>query len=72
MIFVVETEEHSLRVFLSEAEAVAHCEGLDVEAGVWLFWDDRGEPLDLHARIERRHRSTGGLGAARHVTAVAG
>ena len=45
MIFVVETEERSLYVFKSEAEAIANCEGLDVEAGVWLFWDDSGQPL---------------------------
>jgi hypothetical protein len=46
MIFAVETEERSLIAFPSEAEAVAYCEGLDVEAAVWLFWNDRGEPLE--------------------------
>jgi len=46
MIFVAETEERSLYAFPSEAEAVAHCEGLDVEAAVWLFWDDVGQPLE--------------------------
>ena len=46
MIFAVETEERTLMVFPSEAEAVAHCEGLDVEAAVWLFWNDQGEPLE--------------------------
>lgn len=64
MIFVVETEEHSLRVFLSEAEAVAHCEGLDVEAGVWLFWDDRGEPLEPHFSVPNQR----GLFAVRNGT----
>ncbi len=46
MIFAVETEERTLIAFPSELEAVAHCEGLDVEAAVWLFWNDRGEPLE--------------------------
>ena len=45
MIFVVETDERSLYAFPSEVEAIANCEGLDVEAAVWLFWDDSGKPL---------------------------
>lgn len=32
--------------FAGQAEAVAYCEGLDVEAAVWLFWNERGEPLE--------------------------
>lgn len=46
MIFAVETEERTLVAFPSEVEAIAYCEGLDVEAAVWLFWSDRGEPLE--------------------------
>jgi len=46
MIFVAETEERSFRAFQTEQEAVAHCEGLDVEAGIWLFWDNSGNPLE--------------------------
>jgi hypothetical protein len=46
MIFVVETEERTLRVFTTEAEAIASCEALDVEAGIWLFWQDDGAPLE--------------------------
>lgn len=45
MIFVVQTEECTLMAFTSEAEAIANCEGLDVEAATWLFWNDRGDPL---------------------------
>jgi hypothetical protein len=45
IIFAAETEELSLHTFASEAEAAAHCEGLDVEAAVWLFWDSLGKPL---------------------------
>ena len=45
MIFAVETEEQTLRVFPDEAAAVSYCEGLDVEAAIWLFWDNAGTPL---------------------------
>lgn len=48
MIFVAETEELSLYAFDSAEEAIAHCEGLDVEAGTWVFWDDEGNPLEAH------------------------
>ena len=46
MIFAVETEERTLRVSKDEAEAVAACDGLDVEAAVWLFWSNDGMPLE--------------------------
>jgi FkbM family methyltransferase len=46
MIFASETGEKTLYVFPSEAEAVAYCEGLDVETGVWSFWNDAGAPLE--------------------------
>lgn len=45
MVFAVETEERSLWVFASEADAIAKCEGLDVEAATWLFWTADGAPL---------------------------
>jgi hypothetical protein len=46
MIFAIETEERTLYAFESEAQAIAACEGLDVEAAVWLFWADDGSPLE--------------------------
>ena len=46
MIFAVETEERTLRAFLNEADAIAACEGLDVEATIWLFWSNDGTPLE--------------------------
>ncbi len=46
MIFAVATDERTLIAFESEAAAVAACEGLDVEAADWLFWDDSGNPLE--------------------------
>ena len=45
MIFAESTDERSLTAFATEEEAIAYCEGLDVEAGEWLFWDDTGYPL---------------------------
>ena len=54
MIFVVETEERALYAFPGEREAIAYCEGLDVEAAVWLFWDDAGRPLEPHFIIPNK------------------
>ena len=46
MIFAVETEERTLRTFTNDTEAIAACEGLDVEAAIWLFWSNDGTPLE--------------------------
>jgi hypothetical protein len=54
MIFVASTEEQSLMVFPSELDAVSYCEGLDVEAGEWLFWDDAGSPLEPHFEVPNK------------------
>lgn len=45
MIFAAETEERSLHVFPDAETAASYCEGLAVEATIWLFWDDQGAPL---------------------------
>jgi hypothetical protein len=71
MIFVASTEEQSLIAFPSEAEAVAYCEGLDVEAGEWLFWDDAGNPLEpLFEVPNKRGLFTATNGTYRLVPAV--
>lgn len=54
MIFAVETEERTLIAFAGQAEAVAHCEGLDVEAAIWLFWSDSGEPLEAEFSVPNK------------------
>lgn len=46
MIFAAETEERSLHVFPDADTAASYCEGLAVEATIWLFWDDDGAPLE--------------------------
>ncbi|WP_369915442.1 hypothetical protein AB8810_02245 [Xanthomonas sp. NCPPB 3005] len=45
MIFAVATDENTLFVFATIAEAIAYCEGIDVEDGGWIFWDDVGDAL---------------------------
>lgn len=45
MIFVAATDDRTLTVFAAAEEAVAHCEGVDVEDGSWLFWDEVGMAL---------------------------
>src|ERR1051325_8457350 len=45
MIFAIATDEQTLQVFSDEGEAISSCEGIDVEAGIWLFWDHDGLPL---------------------------
>lgn len=46
MIFAAETEERSLHVFPDADTATAYCDGRDVEATLWRFWDDDGSPLE--------------------------
>lgn len=45
MIFAAETEERSLHVFPDAETAASYCEGMAVEAMLWLFWDDDGAPM---------------------------
>jgi hypothetical protein len=53
-MFVLGTDDGWLMVFQSAREAEAHCEGIDVEDGIWLFFADDGSPLE--ARFERPNR----------------
>ncbi len=54
LMFAAETEECRLFVFASEADAIAQCEGLDVEAALWLFWTTDGTPLEPDFLIPNR------------------
>jgi hypothetical protein len=70
MIFVAEPESLSLYAFATEAEATAHCEGIDVENGEWLFWSDLGEPLEPHFTVpNQRGMSSAVSGSYRLVPA---
>jgi hypothetical protein len=51
MVFALDTENGGLLVFPAAAEAAAHCKGIDVKDGFWLFFSDDGSPLE--ARFER-------------------
>ena len=46
MIFALSTDDRTLQVFDSEAEAISYAEGIDVEDGVWAFFDDAGQALE--------------------------
>ncbi|HSH71478.1 MAG TPA: hypothetical protein VK974_00335 [Methylophilaceae bacterium] len=46
MIFALSTDDRTLQVFESEAEAISYAEGIDVEDGVWAFFDDTGHALE--------------------------
>src|SRR5215203_5127630 len=56
MIFAVETEELTLYVFPDEVAAVAYCEGIDVEAAIWAFWNDAGIPLSAKFTVLPQRR----------------
>lgn len=45
MIFAAATDEGTLFVFPSLEDAIAYCEGIDVEDGGWLFWNENGSAL---------------------------
>ena len=38
-------EDGTLELFADLGEVRVHCEGIDVESGVWDFYDENGEPL---------------------------
>lgn len=46
MIFALSADDNCLMVFADEPGAIAYCEGVDVEDGLWKFFDDLGLPLD--------------------------
>ena len=50
-MFALATDDGGLIAFPTTVEAVSHCEGIDVEDGVWLFFAEDGSPLE--ARFER-------------------
>jgi hypothetical protein len=54
MVFALATADGGVKVFAGAQEAEAHCKGLDVGDGVWLFFADDGSPLE--ARFERPNR----------------
>lgn len=45
MIFVI-ADDNMLNVYSSEVELQGACEGVDVEDGVYKFFDEAGQPLE--------------------------
>ena len=45
MIFALSTDDRCLTAFPTTADAIAYCEGVDVEDGVWLFFASDGRCL---------------------------
>lgn len=46
MIFALSTDDRVLHMFPTEDAAVSYAEGIDVEDGVWLFFNATGNPLE--------------------------
>jgi len=68
MIFALATDENTLFVFASVTDAIAYCEGIDVEDGGWSFWDHAGCALDAEFLIpNHRNGFTVGNGSYRLV-----
>jgi len=45
MILVLDPDDKSLEVFLTEEDAISACEGIDVEELPIEFWDNEGKSL---------------------------
>ena len=67
MIFAAETEERSLHVFPDAETAASYCEGIDVEATLWLFWDDDGLPLEPQFTIPNKRGLFTGTNGTYHL-----
>ena len=65
MIFALAIDDRTLMVFPDEAQAVAYCEGIDVEEGNWLFFNDNGKPLDAVFTTPNKHGSFAEPGRAK-------
>ncbi|SHG57732.1 hypothetical protein [Massilia sp. CF038] len=70
MIFAAETEERSLHVFPDAETAASYCEGIAVEAALWLFWDDDGSPLEPQFTIPNKRGLFTGKNGIYHLVKV--
>ena len=50
MVLAFDKDDGSVLAFASAADIAAHCKGVDVRDGFWLFFDEDGSPLE--ARFE--------------------
>lgn len=72
MIFAAETEERSLHVFPDADTAASYCEGLAVEATLWVFWDDKGAPLSPEFTIPNKRGLFTAKNGLYHLVPMAG
>ncbi|HEY0064649.1 MAG TPA: hypothetical protein VGC21_21210 [Telluria sp.] len=70
MIFAAETEERSLHVFPDAETAASYCEGIAVEAALWLFWDDDGLPMEPQFTIPNKRGLFTGKNGIYHLVKV--
>jgi hypothetical protein len=46
MIFALDKDDGGVFAFPTPGETAAHCKGIDVQDGYWLFFSDDGSPLE--------------------------
>ena len=72
MIFAAATDENTLFVFASIAEAITYCESIDVEDGGWIFWDDSGRALSAEFLIPNHRARFAVVGGTYRLVQVSG
>jgi hypothetical protein len=58
MLFALDTDDGRLQAFPTAAEATAHCKGIDVQDGFWLFFAEDGSPLEARFARENQARDS--------------
>jgi hypothetical protein len=48
-IFAFSTDDRGLIVFARKEDAISYCEGVDIENGEWIFWDECG--INMEAKF---------------------
>ena len=46
-IFVLERDDHSMRLIEDESRILYHLEAIDIENGEYLFWDAKGSGVSI-------------------------
>lgn len=49
--FAFSTDDRGLEIFPTREAAIAYCEGIDVEDGLWVFWDENGIGLSVEFTV---------------------
>ncbi len=59
MIYLLDTRQRCVYAFERDADALAQADGVDVEAGLWRFFDAAGAPLLAHFTEPNDHGRSG-------------